>query len=99
MVRGYAANTHQGLIRNYNEDRVSIILNISEPESRKNMVRTIESISVVIIKDFAYAFGVNMYRICPKARTLLGQSAHSLVSMMGTEVASVLTFCETIYTR
>ena len=38
VVRGYAANTHQGLIRNYNEDRVSIILNISEPESRKNQV-------------------------------------------------------------
>ena len=34
MVRGYAANTHQGLIRNYNEDRVSIILNIMQPESK-----------------------------------------------------------------
>lgn len=27
----YAANTYQGIIRNYNEDRVSIILNISKP--------------------------------------------------------------------
>ena len=35
VVRGYAANTHQGLIRNYNEDRVSIILNIVEPDERK----------------------------------------------------------------
>ena len=35
MVRGYAANTHQGLVRNYNEDRVSIILNIMQPACKK----------------------------------------------------------------
>lgn len=35
MVRGYAANTNQGLVRNYNEDRVSIILNIVQPDNRK----------------------------------------------------------------
>lgn len=28
-MKAYAANTHQGLIRNYNEDRVSIIMNIN----------------------------------------------------------------------
>lgn len=28
IVLTYAANTHQGMVRNYNEDRVSIILNI-----------------------------------------------------------------------
>jgi protein phosphatase 2C family protein 2/3 len=33
-VRAYAANTNQGLYRNYNEDRVSIILNIVKPPSR-----------------------------------------------------------------
>lgn len=32
----YAANTNQGLVRNYNEDRVSIILNIMKPASRAN---------------------------------------------------------------
>ena len=32
IVRAYAANTNQGLVRNYNEDRVSIILNIVKPE-------------------------------------------------------------------
>ncbi len=31
FIKGYAANTSQGLVRNYNEDRVSIILNISKP--------------------------------------------------------------------
>jgi len=31
-VLSYAANTHQGIIRNYNEDRVSIILNIIKPK-------------------------------------------------------------------
>ena len=30
-IRAYAANTYQGIIRNYNEDRVSIILNIAKP--------------------------------------------------------------------
>ena len=34
-VIAYAANTNQGIIRNYNEDRVSIILNIVKPSSRK----------------------------------------------------------------
>ncbi len=34
-MRAYAANTNQGLVRNYNEDRVSIILNIVKPEHRQ----------------------------------------------------------------
>ena len=34
IVRAYAANTNQGLVRNYNEDRVSIILNITKPTHR-----------------------------------------------------------------
>lgn len=34
IIRAYAANTNQGLIRNYNEDRVSIILNINKPANR-----------------------------------------------------------------
>ena len=35
MVRAYAANTNQGIVRNYNEDRVSIILNICKPANRE----------------------------------------------------------------
>jgi len=31
VIYGYAANTNQGIIRDYNEDRVSIILNIMKP--------------------------------------------------------------------
>jgi protein phosphatase 2C family protein 2/3 len=31
LVRAYAANTHPGIVRPYNEDRVSIILNILNP--------------------------------------------------------------------
>jgi len=34
-IRAYAANTNQGLVRNYNEDRVSIILNILRPPSKE----------------------------------------------------------------
>jgi serine/threonine protein phosphatase PrpC len=35
LIKAYAANTHHGLFRNYNEDRVSIILSISKPSSKK----------------------------------------------------------------
>ena len=34
IVKAYAVVTDKGLVRNYNEDRVSIILNIIKPESR-----------------------------------------------------------------
>ena len=34
VVRAYAANTNQGLVRNYNEDRVSIITNLLPPKNR-----------------------------------------------------------------
>jgi len=34
VVKAYAANTNQGIVRNYNEDRVSIILNIMKPNNR-----------------------------------------------------------------
>ena len=30
-MKAYAANTNQGVVRQYNEDRVAIILNISKP--------------------------------------------------------------------
>ncbi len=32
-IAAYAVNTYQGIIRNYNEDRVSIILNIAKPQT------------------------------------------------------------------
>jgi len=38
IVRAYAAITNQGLVRTYNEDRVSIILNITKPSHRKDEV-------------------------------------------------------------
>ena len=34
IVWAYSAITNQGLFRNYNEDRVSIILNITRPSHR-----------------------------------------------------------------
>lgn len=33
ILKGYAANTHVGLVREQNEDRVSIILNIARPQN------------------------------------------------------------------
>lgn len=35
LVKAFAANTHQGTVRKYNEDRVSIILNIVKPNTYK----------------------------------------------------------------
>lgn len=37
LITSYAANTHQGIQRNYNEDRVSIILNMTKPSGRKDV--------------------------------------------------------------
>lgn len=31
VIKAYGVNTHQGIVRNYNEDRVAIILNIAKP--------------------------------------------------------------------
>ena len=35
ITRAYGANTYQGLVRNYNEDRVSIIINMNKPPNYK----------------------------------------------------------------
>lgn len=35
VIKSYAVNTYQGIIRNYNEDRVAIILNIAKPAEYK----------------------------------------------------------------
>lgn len=37
IIKSYAANTNQGIIRDYNEDRVSIILNILKPKNKANL--------------------------------------------------------------
>ena len=33
IIRGFGVCTSQGLVRNYNEDRVSIVLNIARPQN------------------------------------------------------------------
>lgn len=38
IVKAYAACTNQGLVRNYNEDRVSMILNITQPANANGQV-------------------------------------------------------------
>ena len=35
IIKSYSVNTFQGLIRNYNEDRVSIIINMNKPKNYK----------------------------------------------------------------
>lgn len=39
IIAGYAANTNQGIIRTYNEDRVSIILNIVKPKGKEHITK------------------------------------------------------------
>ena len=36
VITSYAANTHQGIVRNYNEDRVSIIINMNKINNYKS---------------------------------------------------------------
>ena len=36
IITSYAANTNQGIVRNYNEDRVSIIINMNKPNTYKS---------------------------------------------------------------
>ncbi len=31
FIKGYSVNTYHGMVKNYNEDRVSIIMNITKP--------------------------------------------------------------------
>ena len=38
VITSYAANTHQGIVRNYNEDRVSIIINMNKINNYKNTI-------------------------------------------------------------
>jgi hypothetical protein len=35
IITAYSANTNQGIVRNYNEDRVTIILNFTQPKDRQ----------------------------------------------------------------
>ena len=38
FIKAYAANTNQGIARDYNEDRVSIVININQPNNYKNEI-------------------------------------------------------------
>ena len=39
IIKAYSVNTNQGIIRNYNEDRVSIVINMSKPNYYKNSLK------------------------------------------------------------
>ena len=38
LIKAYAANTNQGISRDYNEDRVSIVININQPNNYNNEI-------------------------------------------------------------
>jgi len=51
FITSYAANTHQGISRNYNEDRVSIILNMTKPSQKVSTVKEWPKCSFFAIYD------------------------------------------------
>ena len=36
LITSYAANTNQGIVRDYNEDRVSVVINMNKPKFYNN---------------------------------------------------------------
>jgi len=48
LIKSYGVNTYQGIVRNYNEDRVSIIINMNKP---KNFLKKWPKISFFGIYD------------------------------------------------
>ena len=38
VIKSYAANTNQGIVRDYNEDRVSIVINMAMPKNYNNNI-------------------------------------------------------------
>ena len=38
VIKSYAANTNQGIVRDYNEDRVSIVINMAMPKKYNNSI-------------------------------------------------------------
>ena len=51
IIRSYAANTSVGIVRKANEDRVSIIINIPCPESKRHVKSLWRRISFFAIFD------------------------------------------------
>lgn len=51
LITSYAANTHQGIQRNYNEDRVSIILNMTKPINKPSTTKEWPKCSYFAIYD------------------------------------------------
>ncbi len=42
----YAANTHNGIIRSYNEDRISIVLDLKNPRLKLNSDQRIQFFAI-----------------------------------------------------
>jgi protein phosphatase 2C family protein 2/3 len=51
LITSYSANTHQGIQRNYNEDRVSIILNMTKPANKVHLAKEWPKCSFFAIYD------------------------------------------------
>lgn len=50
-VKAFAANTNVGLVRQYNEDRIAIILNVIHPPNKKPIVNNWPNIQIFGVYD------------------------------------------------
>ncbi len=50
-VRSFSANTNVGLVRQYNEDRIAIILNVIHPPNKIPMIADWPNIQIFAIYD------------------------------------------------
>lgn len=57
VVHSFAVTTHKGIVRNYNEDRVSVLLNVQQNLQKEGMADTSESYSLFSIFDGHGGYG------------------------------------------
>lgn len=50
-IVSYAANTHNGIARSYNEDRISIVLDLKKPAQAKNGQPSTKKVSFFAVFD------------------------------------------------
>ena len=48
VITSYAANTNQGIARDYNEDKVSVIINMKKPKSIKYFFYSEKKLAIIL---------------------------------------------------
>lgn len=61
LINSFAVTTHKGIVRNYNEDRVSVLLNVQQTLPRENLSEIVENYSLFSIFDGHGGYGCCNY--------------------------------------